>query len=342
MTEGAQNLDEIRERYALATTAAKVGVWDWDIKTGDFYLDPNVKGFLGYEDHEIPNDLEIWASYVHPDDKEPVMQAAEDTLEGRQTEYVFEHRMVHKDGSVRWIRVRGAVIRDSDGQPVRFLGTDTDITERKLLEERVSELSSEVQTQIGHDLHDGLAQELAGLTFLLKSLENRLTEEGASHKREFQQLYGVVDDAIGMTRSLALGLSPVLKGGAGLVAALEQLAAHARSLYRVECTVDVAYGIPIGDESRASQLYRIAQEAITNAVQHGKASRIELALRRDGSRLTLSISDNGIGISAPKPDHAGMGLRIMKHRARGLGGSLTVDRRKEGGTLVTCTCAWEV
>ncbi len=103
------------ERNRLATSAAKVGVWDWNIKTGDFYLDPNIKAILGYTDDEIPNDVEIWVKYVHPEDSKAVMEAAQACLDGKTSEYIFEHRMLHKDGSNRWILVRGKAIRDEGG-----------------------------------------------------------------------------------------------------------------------------------------------------------------------------------------------------------------------------------
>lgn len=127
------------ERNRLATSAAKVGVWDWDIKTGDFYLDPNIKAILGYTDDEIPNDIETWVTYVHPEDSQAVMEAAQACLDGETPEYIFEHRMLHKDGSTRWIMVRGKAIRDESGDAVRLIGTDADITERKQTEEALRE-----------------------------------------------------------------------------------------------------------------------------------------------------------------------------------------------------------
>ena len=128
-------LRESKERYALATRAAMVGVWDWNVQTGKFYLDPNVKAILGYGDEEIPNDLDVWATYVHPDDKQAVMEAFQAHLEGKTAEFVFEHRMLHKEGSVRWILARGTAMRDAQGNAVRVVGADADITLRKRAEE---------------------------------------------------------------------------------------------------------------------------------------------------------------------------------------------------------------
>ena len=134
------------ERNRLATSAAKVGVWDWNIKTGDFYLDPNIKAILGYSDDEIPNDVEIWVKYVHPEDSKAVMEAAQACLDGKTPEYIFEHRMLHKDGSIRWILVRGKAIRDQTGDAVRLIGTDADITNRKQVEEALRESEQKFRT----------------------------------------------------------------------------------------------------------------------------------------------------------------------------------------------------
>jgi len=122
------------ERYRIATSAARVGVWDWNIKTGDFYLDPNIKAILGYSDDEIPNDIEKWVKYIHPEDSMAVMEAAQACLDGKTSEYVFEHRMLHKDSSYRWIIVRGKAIRDESGNAVRLIGSDADVTDRKQAE----------------------------------------------------------------------------------------------------------------------------------------------------------------------------------------------------------------
>ena len=128
-----EKLQEAVDRYALATDAAKVGIWDWNIQTNEFYLDPNIKAALGYSDYE-PNDLKGWLQCVHSEDRKSVMDEAQACIDGRVAEYVIEHRMLHKDGSVRWALVRGRTIRNSESTAVRMVGTNTDITDRKKLE----------------------------------------------------------------------------------------------------------------------------------------------------------------------------------------------------------------
>ena len=140
-------LRKSEERYVLATKAARVGVWDWNVQTNEFHLDENVKAILGYSDAEIPNNLEVWSGYVHPDDKQAVMEAFQNHIDGKTLEFVYEHRMLHKDGSIRWIMARGIAIRDAQGNPVRVVGTDTDITQRKLAEEALKEREKELQAK---------------------------------------------------------------------------------------------------------------------------------------------------------------------------------------------------
>ena len=135
--EAEEALRKSEERYELATRAAKVGVWEWNLATEELYLDPNIKAILGYRDEEIENKLETWVEYVWEDDRQKIMQAVKDHLEGKTSEYVCEHRMIHKDGSLRWILVRGKAIRDSQGKAIALIGTDTEITERKLAEEAI-------------------------------------------------------------------------------------------------------------------------------------------------------------------------------------------------------------
>ncbi len=141
-----------QERYALATRATKVGVWDLNPGTGDFYLDPSVKEILGYAPEEIPDTMADWMLLVHPEDRGKVVTRLRDHLEGRAGEYACEHRMRHRDGGVRWILARGKALRDSGGAVRRIVGTDTDITEIKEAEQalRVSEGKLKEAQRITH------------------------------------------------------------------------------------------------------------------------------------------------------------------------------------------------
>ncbi|MFW6357965.1 MAG: PAS domain S-box protein [Chroococcales cyanobacterium] len=123
------------ERYQIAVSGSKVGVWDWNLETDEIYVDPNLKAILGYEENEIANTWTAWADRIYPDDVESVIRAAKVHLSGQEPYYEIEHRMVHKDGSIRWFLSRGIALRNGDGKAIRLTGMETDITERKWTEE---------------------------------------------------------------------------------------------------------------------------------------------------------------------------------------------------------------
>ena len=122
------------ERYKLATFSGHVGVWDWDIRNGEVYIDPNLKTMLGYRNDEIPNSLRSLQEHLHPEDMRAVFDAAEAHLHGHTPEFKIEHRAIHKDGSVRWFLTRGTAMKDTGDNNYRIIGTGTDITERKQIE----------------------------------------------------------------------------------------------------------------------------------------------------------------------------------------------------------------
>jgi two-component system, LuxR family, sensor kinase FixL len=123
------------ERYRRASLAGRVGVWDWNLVTNEIYVDPILKEMLGYEDREIPNDMDHWGRLVHPDDAPMVDKLAEAHIAGETPLFQVAHRMLHRDGSIRWFLATGTVVRDADGRAVAMAGADTEITEHKLREE---------------------------------------------------------------------------------------------------------------------------------------------------------------------------------------------------------------
>jgi PAS domain S-box-containing protein len=146
--QAEEALRESKERYGLATKSGQVGVWDWNLETNEIYLDPNLKAMLEYADHEIRNHLDDWGTYVHPDDVESVMAEAQAHLDGLTPQYEVVHRMLHKDGSIRWFLARGNAIRDANGKPYRILGTDTDITERKEAEKALQRAREDLEIRV--------------------------------------------------------------------------------------------------------------------------------------------------------------------------------------------------
>jgi len=145
-----------------------------------------------------------------------------------------------------------------------------------------------------------------------------------------------VNQAINTTRELSRGLLPVSSDAEGLMSALEQWLGEAQELYGISCNFICEQPVLIYDENLATHLYRIAQEAVNNAIKHGSPTNVRIRLAKAGSGTDMCIEDDGVGIPEEPAGSAGMGLRIMNYRAKMIGGTLLVKRRPEGGTIVTC------
>jgi PAS domain S-box-containing protein len=251
------------------------------------------------------------------------------TGEVQRWEYV---RHVH--GSDLYLEAR--FVKSGDHEVVV---TVRDITHRVELEREVIASSERERTRIGHDLHDGLAQLLIGVKLMLETLTDKLAVGGSPLRDDARRAAQLVTRAISQTSELAQGLSPIRKGGR-LCDALKHLATQSELLLGIQCSIVSVELPPALDEGAATHLYRIVQEAITNAVKHGKAATVEVACKRQKHQLVVTISDNGSATTEVASDHGGMGTHIMRYRARSIGGDLTIAARPEGGTVVTCVCPW--
>jgi PAS domain S-box-containing protein len=211
-----------------------------------------------------------------------------------------------------------------------------DVTERRNLEREIQEISEREQRRLGQDLHDGLGQSMTGIAFLAKVLQQKLRARGIEEAEAAGNIASLINEALSQTRRLSRGLCPVVLDSNDIEAALEQLAENLRTLFSVSCEMYCDPEIKIADNTVAVHLYRIAQEAATNAIKHGKAKNILLSLAGNTSRVILKIKDDGSGFP-PHPKNKGMGLRVMHHRARMIGATISVRQPKEGGITVTCS-----
>jgi signal transduction histidine kinase len=174
---------------------------------------------------------------------------------------------------------------------------------------------------------------------MLQQLETDLRREGSKCADRARAVRELARGAASITRSLARGLSPVIRT-AGLARSLRELAITTRAMHGVDCRVELSEENIFERYSNvaANELYCIVKEAVTNAVKHGKPRGIEIEGRVVGQRLLLNITDDGKGFTSADPAGSSTGLKIMQYRARDLGGSLTITRRRDAGTLVVCSC----
>jgi len=215
-------------------------------------------------------------------------------------------------------------------------GVVRDITERKRAETALLEISDREQARIGHDLHDGLCQHLVVTAFAANALQQKLSKGLVPEISEVQNIAVLLDDAITQARNTARGLYPVQLEAEGLAASLRELAAGVSRRPGLVCDLDYPAPVLSRDNGTATQLYRIAQEAVSNAVKHSRSNRIVLRLARNDRQIELTVLDDGIGITEPFQADGGMGLSIMEYRARTISGTFRIRRRPEGGTAVSC------
>ncbi|HMJ89104.1 MAG TPA: response regulator, partial [Candidatus Acidoferrum sp.] len=208
--------------------------------------------------------------------------------------------------------------------------------ERLRLERQILEIGDRERRRIGQDLHDGLGQHLAGIELMTEALEQKLATKNKTEATRAANIARHVREAIRQTRSLARGLSPVEPDRHGLMSSLQELAANASEMFRVTCRFTCTGHVHIENNVAATHLFRIAQEAVSNAIKHGHAREIQVALSDAPDAVQLTITDNGGGLAEPPPESNGMGLRIMRYRTSVIGGELSVERHERGGTVVRC------
>jgi two-component system, LuxR family, sensor kinase FixL len=359
-----RELEVSDRRLNLAADSANLGLWEWDFAKDQVWITPTRRAQLGFPASGKITSEELMSRW-HEDDRESVRQAVEEAIENGK-DYNTEFRIVLADGNVRWVSVRGRVHVDEHGKPVRLTGVSLDITARKeaeviakqqrdeleqlrqqrtaLLEREIAErarLEREViescareQRRIAYDLHDGVGQQLLGIALSAKLLEQELRDENPAQAKKASAIVRLANETARHTRLTARTLEGA-DGVGDLKVALQTLAANVGRNCRVAATVkaDVS-SFPVSAPA-AAQLYRIVQEALRNAVEHGGARTVEVDVAVEGENMVLTIRDDGKGFQE-KAATNGMGLRIMRYRAQCIGGSCEVQSDHAGGTTVTC------
>ena len=215
-------------------------------------------------------------------------------------------------------------------------GIGRDITERNRLEKEILEISTREQRRIGHDLHDGVCQQLAGIAYRLDILSDDLEEKGLGQAAEADRIGRLINDAVTQTRGIARGLFPVRLETEGLVAALEELAVNASNLFKVTCRFVCEQAPPEIEQPAAIHLYYLVQDAVVNAARHAPGALVIITLRQDEDRMVLTVADNGPGFRLDGAPRSGMGIRIMRYRARVIGATLDLKSEPGKGTQLTC------
>ena len=237
------------------------------------------------------------------------------------------------EGNLRWYSSRTVLLAGDESEKPLIVWICRDITSEKNLEVELMHISEKVTRQIGRDLHDGLGQHLTALLWSTRLLADSLEKNQLPEAKSAQKVLEQLKQAIELARNLTHGLNPVELDEQGLLVALKNLVSQCDQLAGLRCEADLPPDLPELSPTISIALYRIAQEAITNAIKHADASLLKLSLNCREDALHLVVSDNGKGFDL-HADESGMGLRTMSHRLRLINGELTVTSQPGNGTRI--------
>ncbi|MEM8600569.1 MAG: PAS domain S-box protein [Bacteroidota bacterium] len=357
--EDAHRLQRSEAQSRAILEATVDGIITIDDRGCILTMNPAAERIFGYATEEIAGcNVKVLMPPPYREEHDGYMNAYRETGRRRIIGIGREVSGRRKDGSTFPMELSVSEVRTPDGMHT-FTGLVRDISARRELEAEVLRIADEERRRIGQDLHDGLGQMLTGTHLIARGLARQLEAGGSAQAADATELASLIKDADGYARALARGLVPVELEAHGLAAALKRLAANAERLFGITCTFDFV-GSRAGDIGEAPEvpaaahLFRIAQEAVSNAVQHGRAAHVAITLAIGTDQVRLRVDDDGVGIGEtlrsggadqPRTETAGrrveqnrgMGVRIMHYRARIAQGALEIRPGTTSGTTVLCT-----
>jgi signal transduction histidine kinase len=211
------------------------------------------------------------------------------------------------------------------------------LVERRRLEHELLEITDNERRRIGLNLHDDLGQKLTGIALMSKGLQVQLAKRGAEGAAEAARIHTLIQETMTQTRELSHDLATLDLPEQDLASVMERMVSHLKRTFNISCRFQCETTAPVLEGNSISQLYKITQEAVTNAIKHGKARNVEIRLTNGGNHLVLSIHNDGAAFPSVVKANAGLGLRIMSYRAHLIGASLEVKPGEQEGAVVTCS-----
>jgi two-component system CheB/CheR fusion protein len=272
---------------------------------------------------------------VPPEERDPVRDLFADLRRGEAPLH-HENHWQTQQGEPRLIRWSNTVLRNDRGEVEYVVGTGIDVTERRRLEREVIAASEEERRRIGEDLHDTLASHLAGAAMMADGIADKLADETPGAAEEVRKVASLTREAGEQARSLSHSLLPLEVKDGTLMDGLQKMAERQEQMRAVVCSFEWGEEVPSVTGDVASHLYRIASEAVHNAVTHADPDTVAIGLDTEGDRLVLDVRDDGVGISEHVEPTDGVGIHVMQYRAHLIGAHLDVEPAEDGGTLVRC------
>ncbi len=334
ITERTLALREREERLRAILATAMDAIVTIDRRGRIESLNPAAERMFGYTAQEaVGQNVRIFMPSPYAEEHDDYLRRYRETGQARIIGKSRELIARHKDGRVFPI--------DLSVSQVDHLGLYTaivrDLSQRRALEEELLMIAGEEQQRIGQDLHDQAGQELTALLLLADTLVEEIASGTLPDVRIATKVRDGVRRALNQVRGLARGLMPVEVDAEGLQAALADLAMSISDVHNVQCVFECPVPVYVNDNKIATHLYRIAQEATTNAIKHAHPRRVVLSLLEQDHEILLRVTDDGRGISHVPVNSKGLGLRIMRHRANLIGGRLSVAPVADRGTELVCT-----
>lgn len=332
-TKAEELLRETSQTLMALVQESPLAIMVLDVEGKVTLWNPAAEKTLGWAAEEITG---RFFAFLDPHSREEFWQKIRSVLHGATLRGI-ELRHKRKDGLPINISLSASPLHDKAGAVSGIIIIIADITEQKRLQQEILFVSGREQRRIGQDLHDGLGQVLTGIGFLSRSLEKRLYSKALPEAEEAAVIRRLVNEAIGQTRTLARGLYPATLENEGFRAALDELAAATENRFSVQCKFICDENVTLPGSPTAIHLYRIVQEAVNNAVRHAAPRRIIISLDVEENRCILTVRDDGSGMTTDA--HGGMGINLMRYRARMIGAELTITSAQGQGTAVVCTFA---
>lgn len=331
-------LEESRARAKAILESTVAGIITIDTEGIIQSFNKSAEDMFGYKEHElVGKNVSMLMPSPHEEQHDNYMYRYMSTGEKHIIGIGREVRGKRKDGSIFPMELSVSEVT-WDHQKI-FTGVINDLTEKRALEREIIQISEEEKRRIGQDLHDGLGQMLTGIGLMTQNLAKKMESNGIPGAAQVKEIRNLIQDADEYARTLSHSLTPVDIDSNGLKIALKQLCNRAQKLFDIDCRFSEEGELKIQGPNTSIHLYRIAQEAISNAVKHGRADRVRLELEASDRYLKLKVEDNGIGFeeSGKKQNPSGMGVHTMRYRAHVSGGDLNIRETEEGNTLVECT-----
>jgi len=273
-----------------------------------------------------------WCEAIHPIDKTRVKRHFESlTTEGKAVD--IDYRLVDKNGAVIWVRHAVTATKKQDNR-IYVEGFVTDVQTEKEFQLESLRVSEREQNRIGQDLHDDLCQVLAGVSCLMRVVEGRIAGKAPEEVSSFTELNQQIVDAMHRTRALTHGLFPGKIQIADIRGALLELASQIRARFKVTINTEFSGRFPRHSRPQIIQIYRLAQEAMSNSIKHGQATQIDVRLEALSDTMVLTVVDNGAGVNSAAALEGGVGLHIMRYRTQTLGGEFALRNGPERGAVV--------